>query len=336
MIWSLLYLPFIIGSAICISSALIGVILFYQNKLLMGETLSHAIYPAVIVGLMFSYSLTASVLAGIAIYYICQWLIAKKKLYPDTTFALILSSFFGLGLLLASYIQYSNSDLYQKIKLYLINGFLTTVSSKDLSTYLALFFVTVLIIILLYEQIKATLFDPTYAANIGVNVSLVHFCIVVMLVFSIVLSIKTVGVVMVSSMIVSPVLFAVNFSKNLKNLFLISSLFSVVVMAVALLINLLSTFYEVQLPLGSTIALLASVSSLTTLFIFHYKKISFREDIELNILKLVAGDELSEELIKSKYNEDILNELVSKRLISNCEGKYFLTSLGKDRMRESL
>lgn len=88
--------PLLAGSAICITSAIIGVILFYQKKLLLGETVSHAIYPAILIGGLLKsccYSYLFSLIAGLGIFYLCEQLTYKRASAVDSIYCKLLSSF---------------------------------------------------------------------------------------------------------------------------------------------------------------------------------------------------------------------------------------------------
>ena len=124
----------------CLGAALIGVIVFLRKQSLLGESLSHAAYPGVIIGVIFAgllglndqheIFLAILIMSGAAITALLGlWCINLLERYfnirSDSSLCFILSAFFGIGITLASQVQFSFSYLYRQAQVYLYGQALT-------------------------------------------------------------------------------------------------------------------------------------------------------------------------------------------------------------------
>jgi manganese/zinc/iron transport system permease protein len=226
----------------CISSALVGVIVYLKKQSLIGEALSHATYPGVVIGVMIAGALEIEASDDIAITLLiitgacitallglwCIHLMQHRlKVYSDSAMCFILASFFGIGLTLASHVQFAFSSVYRQAQIYLY-GQAATMTDVDIGIYTCLFALVVGVITLFYKEIYTMAFDRDYAKSLGINTRLVDNIVYLLIVIAVVTGIRSVGVVLMSAMLIAPAVAARQYTHKLSIAFLIASFFGAI------------------------------------------------------------------------------------------------------------
>ncbi len=232
-----LYRASFMGSMLmCLASALMGALMFVKRRSLIGETVSHATYPGVvlsaILGSLFldPTSLSSSfVILGGAFLFAYFGLQAVEKLrsrfriHLDATLCLVLSVFLGIGVVFASRIQFSNPLWYQQAQVF-IYGQAATMTDVHIFIYGALSLMILTFILYRFREIELALFDSTFGKSIGLNLHRIVNGISFLLILSIVVGIRGVGVVLMAGMLIAPAVFARQFTSRLSHLLLLSGL----------------------------------------------------------------------------------------------------------------
>jgi manganese/zinc/iron transport system permease protein len=227
-----------IGSMLmCFSSALVGVIVFLRKRSLLGESLSHAAYPGVVLSVLIVSTFFPDAPEAVAIAILIGaflssilglWLIEKLerrfKVKNDAALCLILAVFFGVGVLIASRLQSTHALWYKTIQIFLY-GQAATMTSVHVLLYLVLACFMGAAILLLYRQIEIMTFDRNFAKSVGVPLSLLDTLIFVLLVLAIVIGIRSVGVVLMAGMLIAPAVAARQFTDRLWVMFLLAAFF---------------------------------------------------------------------------------------------------------------
>ena len=353
----------------CISSALIGVIVFLQKSSLVGETLSHSTYPGVILAAFLAYFfpyfqgnlfpililIGAAMTAWLALFLI-QFLQKQFQISRDSALCLILSSFFGVGVTLASYAQFNLSSLYVQIQSYLY-GQAATMTDRYIYIYLILASLIILTIMVAHKEILAINFDPTFSSLIGIKSSWVSRFLSFLLIFAVVIGIRSVGLILMSGMLIAPAITARYLSHSLKKMFLIAGLVGLIsgFLGVYLSVNLAifatpeNAHKTLSLPTGPMIILVAAFITLLTLLfspkkgliIRYIRTLRFKNKCLVeNILKSIwrlnckGGASFSDVLKVLKVSRWqlrlTLSQLVKHGWLHNCKvNGYFLTNDGR-------
>lgn len=288
-----------IGSMLmCFSAALIGVVVFLRKQSLLGESLSHAAYPGVVVGvivagmaglsadepgllaLMMMIGAFLSAFLGLLTIHFLE---RKVKVRSDAALCLVLSSFFGIGLTLASQVQYSHSSSYRQIQAYLY-GQAATMTDVHIWIYgiFSLFIVSIFLIF--FKEIEIILFDRNFAKISGFPVRRIETLIFVLIVLSIVIGIRSVGVVLMSAMIIAPAAAARQFTNRFINMLWIAPVFGVLSGFLGNYLSIQLTRYDFLqrsgarfiLPTGPMIVLVASFFCLLAIFFAPQRGLSLR------------------------------------------------------------
>lgn len=273
---------------LALGASLLGVLLFVKKETLMAETLCHATYPGVALGAfgasffcaydteLFSFSivLAGSVFAGIA-YLLVHFLREKFSLSADSALTFILASFFGMGVLIASYMQTGNPSLYAQIQLFLF-GQVATLVRADFFLFLALLLLVIGFISLFFHPLRLLIFDPTFARCIGIKKHFFDALLITFTALSIVIGARSVGIVLISGLLVAPVVSARQFCDKLSSLLLLSGFFSL--LATFLAVVALEFTSVPLVPLGPLIILVLFLITIFSLLFapangFFFKRI---------------------------------------------------------------
>lgn len=215
-----------IGSMLMsLSAALVGVIAVLRKRSLVGEALSHATYPGVVLsvivaGLLPDYFFAPLVLVGaflsaFAGLQLLNLLERRLKIRSDAALCLILSLFFGLGILIASRIQVTHGLWYRQALSFLY-GQAATMTDIYIVIYGILSLLVIGFIVLFYRQLQASSFDPIFCQTIGIPNRLLDQATFFLLVLAIVIGIRSVGVVLMAGMLIAPAVAARPFARTLS------------------------------------------------------------------------------------------------------------------------
>lgn len=192
-----------------VTCGLLGTFLVLRRMSLMGDALGHAALPGV--GLAFllvgTKALAPMVLgatatamaAALAVGFITR----NARTYPDAALGMVLAAFFGLGVVLLSYIQNSPNAAKSGLSDFLF-GNAAAIRPDELWLLGGLLVVTLGAVLVLYRPLQLTTFDPGMAASMGLPVRAIHYGLLGLVALTIVASIQSVGVVLVAAMLITP------------------------------------------------------------------------------------------------------------------------------------
>jgi manganese/zinc/iron transport system permease protein len=260
----------------CIASSLMGVILLLKKRSLLGETLSHAAYPGIIAGvslfaLLFPSSKDFAIFGMLAGAFITsylgfkaiEWMEKKGNVRTDAALCFILALFFGAGTVAASAMQHTLPSWKTQVGA-LMFGQAATLSDFHIALYAILTGAVVLFLFLSFRPLQAALFDADYATTSGLPVRFIEKASFWLLLFALILGVKSVGIVLISGMTIAPAIAARQFTDRLQTLFFLSALFGGLS---GLIGNIVSTLSPIALPTGPSIILAgASIALLSLLF----------------------------------------------------------------------
>lgn len=346
-----------IGSMLmCLSASLVGVVVFLRKTSLIGEALSHAAYPGVVAGVMLVGlvlgDVTGSDMAGFAMLAgafftallgmgLIRWLEKSLNVSADGSLCFVLSFFFGVGILLASYIQFSFANLYRQVQIYFY-GQAATMTDFHILLYGSLVVFVSLLLFLFRKELKAWLFDPQYAQILGINVQLLEVILLLMTTLSIVIGIRSVGVVLMSAMLIAPAAAARFCTHRMRPMFMLAALFGLISACVGTYsANEISWWLidkypgtKMSLPTGPMIVLTASLICLLALFFAPEKGVLMR----LIRQTLFRSTCLKENLLKSlwRYGPSSLHNLQEHVFVGLWHLKFVLWRLKRQGFIEQL
>lgn len=243
-----------------IVAGILGAFAVLRRQALLGDTLSHAALPGIAIAFMLTGSREPLVLligAGIA-----GWLgtliflrtIKSTKLREDTMLGVVLSVFFGVGILLLTVIQQQNNANQAGLDKYLF-GQAASLIGRDVRTFAVLGFGALAIVFLFYKEFKILSFDPEFAASLGLPVKRLDIMITSLLVVAVMIGLQTVGVVLMAAMIIGPGAAARQWTDSLRTMLWISGLIGGLAGVTGAVISVQAS----RLPTGPMIILVLTV-----------------------------------------------------------------------------
>lgn len=223
----------------CLAASLMGVVMFLKKRSLLGEALSHAAYPGVVVGMGVAAVLGAEVdgagllfaLAGALLFSALglkaiDWLEKKARVPSDAALCFMLASFFGCGVLSASWLQGAYPIFAKHVQIYLY-GQAATMTDLHIAIYGSLAFAVVLFIFAAYRHLQATLFDDAFSSTSGIATRFLSRGLFFLFLLSVIIGIRSVGVILMSGMLIAPVVAARQFTHRLGSVFALAGIFGV-------------------------------------------------------------------------------------------------------------
>lgn len=265
----------------CVASSLMGVLIFLRKKSLLSESLSHASYPGACLGvclfaLLFPQHEEWTFLAVLVGAFFSSLLGLKaiqhleKKVKPDAALCFVLAVFFGVGIVIASAMQSQMPTWYKQIQM-LLFGQAATMSDIHIWIYGSLALVVALFLFLTFRPLQASLFDRHFCLSAQIPVQALERILFWLLLLSLIIGIRSVGVVLMSGMVIAPAVAARAYTDRLQWIFFLAAFFGA---SSGLLGNLLSVSYN--LPTGPLIVLVGTSFALFALLLAPKKGLLFR------------------------------------------------------------
>ena len=253
----------ITGIFIAISCSLLGVFLVLKNMSRIGDGLAHVSFAAIAIGLLVS---DKPIIISIPIVIVASFLVLllkeKAKIDADATIGLLSSFSIAVGVIIASVAKGFNIDLFS----YLFGSILfISPSEMILSGLLAI--ILIVLVLLFYNDLFSITFDENFAKISGIKVRRVNYLLSVLISVTIVLGIRIVGTMLISSLIVFPSVSALQISKGFKRTLMFSVLFSMIAVVLGIIFS-----YILNVPTGALIVIVNAIIFLITLIIRGIKR----------------------------------------------------------------
>ena len=274
--------------AVC---GMLGSFAVLRKQSLLGDAISHAALPGIAIAFLITGAKESNVLligaliSGLIGTFWIRGITKKTYLKSDTALGLILSLFFGFGMLLLTFIQKQPNANQAGLDKYLFGQAATLVES-DVWLMAIVTGLCVIILLLFWKEFKILLFDVDYTKTLGFNTKTIDILITSFIVLAIVLGLQTVGVVLMSAMLVAPAAAARQWTNSLGIMVILAALFG----AFSGVIGTAISASQNNLSTGPVIVIIAAVFVFIS-FIFSpgrgllFKQIRFiknRRDLQLN------------------------------------------------------
>lgn len=239
----------LIAALVAIPTALLSCFLVLKGWSLMGDAVSHAVFPGVVIAYIIGipYAIGAFV-AGMGSALLTGYLKDNSRIKQDTVMGVVFSGMFGLGLVLYTKIQ---TDVHLD---HILFGDMLGVGPADLIESGLIALVVGGIILVKWRDLLLHAFDPAQARAIGLPVGLLHYGMLAILSLTIVGSLKAVGIILAIAMLIAPGAIAFLLSRRFSTMLVLS----VVVAMVSSVAGVWLSFYLDSAP-APTIVLLLSL-----------------------------------------------------------------------------
>jgi zinc transport system permease protein len=262
---------FLTGMLIGIIAPLLGVFIVVRKLSLIADALSHISLSGIAATMLAAtYSpilSTISPLYGGMLFSVIGALSIEKlrsvyKHFEELAIPIIMSIGIGLGVIFISLADGFNQDLFG----YLF-GSVSAVGRTDLFSIFIIGLLVVLTIFFVFKELFLLAFDEEFGKAQGIRSSTVHFIFIILVALVIAISIRIVGVLLVSSLMTLPVAASMRVSKSFKQ----TIIFSIIFGEVAVVGGLVSAFYLDLAPGGTIVCILAIILIITILFSKKFK-----------------------------------------------------------------
>ena len=237
----------LVGILIAISSSFLGIFLVLRRYSMIGDGLAHVSFATVALALLLNQSpLVISIPVVIAASFLILKLSEENRIGGDAAIGLVSSFSVALGVFISSLAKGFNVDLFS----YLF-GSILVIGKTDVYFSIVLSIVVLSTVIYYYHDLFALTFDEEYASVMGKNTKKLNQLISILTSITIVLGIRVVGTMLISSLIIFPTVTALQVSKSFKS----TIIYAVSVSIVSVVIGIFASFLF-DLPTGASIVLI--------------------------------------------------------------------------------
>lgn len=249
------------------TSGILGSFAVLKNQSLLGDAISHAALPGIVLAYLVTGEKTSFVLlsgaivCGILGSYFVNDIVKNSRLKTDTALGIILSVFFGIGMMLLTYTQSLEDANQAGLDKYLF-GQASTLMQKDVLLMLGFLLPSLLIVFALWKEIKVFLFDAEYAKTLDIPIHKINLLVTLLIVIIIVMGLQTVGVVLMSSLLLAPAAAARQWTNSLSKMLMIAA-------AIGAFSGIFGSYVSAttaNLPTGPVVVIVVSVIVFISLF----------------------------------------------------------------------
>ena len=258
-------------------SGILGCFAVLRKQSLLGDAVSHASLPGVCLAFLFTnvknteVLLLGALITGIVCIGLIQLIQNYTKIKFDSALALILSVFFGLGLVLLSYLNKlpgANKSGLNKF----IFGQASTFIKRDVNIILITGIVLLIIIILFWKEFKIVSFDSDFAKTLGFPSNKIEILISILIVTTVIIGIQAAGVILISAMLISPAVAARQWTDKLSIMVILAAFFG----GISGLLGTLISISESNLPTGPVIVIIISIIVVISILFSNKRGIVFK------------------------------------------------------------
>jgi manganese/zinc/iron transport system permease protein len=191
------------------SAAVVGSFTFLRKRALIGDAIAHAILPGICIAFLFSgtknylYLIIGAFISGWISILLVDYISKNSKIKEDTAIGLILSVFFGFGILLLTYIQQSGNPAQTGLDSFLF-GKAASMVQQDVIIFSVISILLVVTITLFYKELQLISFDESFGQSMGLPVKGLVFMLSSLTVLAVVTGIQAVGVVLMAALLITP------------------------------------------------------------------------------------------------------------------------------------
>ncbi len=249
------------GALAALACGILSGFIVWRGMAFIGDALSHSILP----GIVLAYALGANLLVGALLSSMVAvagiGLITRRNgLKEDSAIGVIFTGFFALGIMLLSKIS-TSQDLS-----HILFGNILGISNTDLIIISGIVLLVMAGVFFFYKELLVTSFDPVHAVTIGLSPLLIHYGLLVVVALTTVVSIQSVGVVLILALLVTPAASASMLVKQLPRVIGLGSLF-----AVFASVSGFYASYYLDVASGPSIVIILSLIFLVCFVISHIR-----------------------------------------------------------------
>ncbi|HMV10504.1 MAG TPA: iron chelate uptake ABC transporter family permease subunit [Cyclobacteriaceae bacterium] len=338
------------------SSAIVGTFTFLNKRSLIGDAIAHAVLPGICLGFIVAGTknplvlIVGAFITGWLSLIVVEYINRKTRIKEDTAIGLVLSVFFGIGILMLTVIQKSGNASQSGLDHFLFGKAAALVGS-DLFAFLIVALILLVVVYVLFKEFALMAFDKAYAKSIGYPVRALELILTSLIVLAVVIGIQAVGVVLMAAILITPAAAARFWTDKIVVMVLLASAFG----AFSGLTGAYISFVAPAMPTGPWIVIVISMIAFISFFLAPKRGVVYRlirqNNIRQtinneNVLKVLyqLGEEnknffihrhLDEIIRRRKYEkstlQSILRRLLNQGYVEQTGNLWSLTEEGKNK-----
>lgn len=234
----------VVGILVSLCSSLLGVTLVLKRYSMIGDGLSHVGFGTLAIAMAFNLApLQVSIPLVILAAFLLLRISENSKIRGDAAIALISSSSLAIGVITISLTTGMNIDVYN----YMF-GSILAMSKNDVYLSVIFSFFVLILYIVFYNKIFAVTFDETFARATGTKAGRYNTLIGVLTALTIVVGMRMVGAMLISSLIIFPALTSMRLCKSFKSVAICSAILSVICFFIGIVIS-----FAFSIPTGASV-----------------------------------------------------------------------------------
>ncbi|KUP07995.1 manganese ABC transporter permease [Bacillus coahuilensis m2-6] len=196
-----------------IASGVLGSFALLRKQSLIGDAVAHAALPGICIAFLligekdFISLLIGATFTGLLAAYLIQFITSQSRIKEDTSIGLVLSVFFGAGIMLLTKVAQSPSGNKSGLDDFIF-GQAASLVGLDVQIMMVTALALIVVTFALFKEFKLSTFDPEFARGIGLPVGFLNFLFLSLLVITVVIGIQAVGVIMMAALLITPAIAA--------------------------------------------------------------------------------------------------------------------------------
>lgn len=282
-------------------SGVVGNFVTLRKQSLLGDAIGHAALPGIILAYMLLgqkdmvFLLVGAAIAGLIATWVIQLMSKRSVVKQDSAQAIVLTSFFGLGMILLNYVQANPNYGSDKSGLSnFIFGQASGMLQQDILLIVSVAVVLLILILIFWKEFKLIAFDRPYAQTLLKRPNIIEGLLTTISIATIVMGLETVGVILISSFLIGPAVAARQWTDKLSVMTIISGAIGLASAFIGTLISSVGT----KIPTGPTIVVVISIFVFISLFFAPKRGI-----IQRKREKKEKQEQIVKELNQSKVGE---------------------------------
>ena len=248
---------FIISLIISIPTALLSCFLILKGWALLGDAISHAILPGIMIAFILNIPLLiGAFISGLSCAVLTGYISNNCRLKSDTVMGVLFSGFFGIGMILYFFV---NTNIHLD---HILFGNLLGVESHEMKTIIPISILVSSIIILKWKDFLLYSFDLVQAKASGLKVSVLHYILLSIISLTVVATLSATGLILAVGLIITPGAIAFLLTRNFLNMLYVS----VLVCMFSMCFGTYLSFYIDSSPAPTIILVLTALFSFSFIY----------------------------------------------------------------------
>lgn len=253
-----------------VACAVLSVIITQVQISSIGFTMAHAAFAGAAVGMFLSLNPTVcSIVTGIGVAFLIGPLSDKARVSPDTALGLLFGICMAVAIFFIAYMQTLGQGFSA---MGLLFGDVISLYREEVYLLAAICIVAIAVIVILYKEITAIIFDKRIAESVGVRVKPVYYAMLFVIALTVSFCLPIIGGLLLYVWLVTPAAIALQFCNRLSAMFVVAPIVAAVVSISGALVGL-----EYSLPVAPLTAVLFSVVFIVAVFLSPRRRVTFRK-----------------------------------------------------------